>query len=1723
MAQAKKFGAFSGVFTPSLLTILGVIMYMRLGWVVGEAGLINAIIIILLAHVISISTGLSVSSIATDKKIKAGGIYYILSRSLGLPMGGAIGITLFVGTALSISLYLVGFAESFLSIEPIRNFLGLEQDIFGYQVIGTAAIAILVIIAFISTSLAIKAQYYILGAIALSLLSIGLGFFFNTEFYPESVLTGPSLDAIPLELVFAVFFPAVTGFTAGIAMSGDLKDPKKAIPSGTLASIITGLIIYVGLAIGFGFFIDREILLNDINFLMKVAWFSPLVIAGIWGATLSSALGGILGGPRILQAMASDRIGPKIFSKVYGVNNEPRNALILIFLIAEAGILIGELNVIARVVSMFYLASYGFINIAYYLESWASADFRPTFKISRYIGLIGFIAAFGVMFKLDILSMFAALIIMIGIYFILKRKQLKLDYGDVWQSVWSSLMRTALYKMDKAEEVERNWQPNIILFSGGTNRRPHLISLGKCLVGRHGVLSNFDLIENKQAKALFPKKNQSIPGENSAKGVFTRQQTVKDIYDGIDMISRTYGFSGIEPNTVMLGWAKQTKDAVRFVKLLKTLSELDLNVLMLDYDQRVGYGKKETIDIWFRDKSNHGNLALTLSKLIVLSDEWQKARIRVLVVNYLNERSESIYKKMEDILDQMRINAQIKVINNQIERKPFYTIVEEESDTTDLVFLEFPTIKKDEETAFVENTTVLLERIGTVMLIEASSSFKKQQLGSEEQKPLKNSQNIGKTLDAVDLPEIHYPFKPELKIELQQLTINLEKLVRDYFNKIYIPLFAFRLEKINQADQAISKAFDILLEKSEKMNEAERIQLVSQLKTGLLVKLGKIIDEQFKALPDESEEILERGNFSTLKSLNTLIQDIPEKVNIALYVQDILPAKGEPFRARSFKKRSAFFKTRALQEEGISYKVDYKELCHPEILLGELENIKVSFAEFGNYNLAHIFEFQKLSYAVSDALLYFEKNISGKNVQKTLHKSKQNIDAHIARLRSLHESISNKLPRDLMVHTYEIINNISQQVSKVPANVYVTKTSKKQVKGITRSIQERPKKWATNLKVLLRAIHTDSQLLLVEYRLYKVIQDALREIDRVVEDSIISPITLFSQIPDKAGNISVLNWSKQRATLNLSANNLQLNLNKIIDKAFRNIKSTLRQLPQSLEIFSEESINEITNNQFDEQETIKIPVFRYADYLVQNDLIEPLVTSTNLLVRNIQQSVLKIEDAIRLMSLSARHDASPEDTIGFEKEKDIQNFQDELVKKIVLYTENIREEFEAYRKAILNKQSQTGNELHLFRLTKSAEKNYNTGRIETEKKVKYFRKKLIELKESFQKFRATMWHSQSEARLFAKKITDAKHSGSSIIDQILSLKEYVSATPSKIEKLPFYYQQLFLNKYNFQTEFWHGRKTEVAAARKAISRYKSGQKGVLIISGDRQSGKSFFGNYITSRYLADPPVFFISPQGAGSVEMIQFVETLQEATGTIGTVDEILVNLPEHAVMVFDDIELWWQKSANGLAIINELFNLVKKYNEKVFFILMVNKLAFNIINRLIPFEQFALQSVELQAFKSKELQEIILFRHRISGFNLQVDSILPATLTQARQARLFNKIFKFSDGNIGAAFLCWIANISDVKNDTIYIESPRKPDTDIFEGLANEMKMYLMQFILHKRLTVKKLMDIFLEEEEKVRYILNYLKRAGLLNELAGEVYEIDQYMHIHIQKYLLEKYDAS
>jgi hypothetical protein len=392
-----------------------------------------------------------------------------------------------------------------------------------------------------------------------------------------------------------------------------------------------------------------------------------------------------------------------------------------------------------------------------------------------------------------------------------------------------------------------------------------------------------------------------------------------------------------------------------------------------------------------------------------------------------------------------------------------------------------------------------------------------------------------------------------------------------------------------------------------------------------------------------------------------------------------------------------------------------------------------------------------------------------------------------------------------------------------------------------------------------------------------------------------------------------------------------------------------------------------------------------------------------------------------------------------------------------------------------------------------------------------------------QDIQANIWHSRSLARLFADKIIDERDTQYALPDRILTFKEMMSPRIQSLAKLPFYYQQLFINKYNYQHEFWVGREKEVADAKRTIERYRSGRKGGLIVTGEWRSGKSFFTNYITHKFVQSKPVFTISPPIPGSTDKRIFNSALQEATQQKGSPEEILNALPEGAVLILEDMELWWERSENGAVLLQYILQLLHRFNSNCLFILVFSQDSFKLINQFVPFQQIALHHIKLKPFNSKELQEIILFRHRTSGFELQVDRTLQTSLTLTRQARLFSQVFRVSNGNVGSALLNWIANIKDFMNDTVIIQSPQKFDRNTFEGLSKDARILLMQLTLHKRMSTEKMERVTLEGPKKIEQLIAFLKRSGLIVELAGKVYEIDKYIYLQLKEYLYSSVDKN
>ncbi|MDJ0646160.1 MAG: Na-K-Cl cotransporter, partial [Flavobacteriaceae bacterium] len=402
-SKAPKFGTFLGVYTPSILTILGLIMYLRFGWVVGNVGLLKTIAIVLMASAITFITGLSASAIATNIKVGVGGEYYMISRSLGLETGGAIGIPLYLCRTLSVTFYCYGLAEAILALWP-QGATGLPA--YSLQAIAILFIIVVTALSGKSAKLVLKSQIPIMVIVALSILALLVGVLLKPLHAPVTEATYYSAPE-GFWYVFAVFFPAVTGFTAGIGMSGDLKDPQKSIPKGTLGAVVSGAAIYliIPLALAVTGTLTIEQLADPdagVTIWTRLAILGPwLVYPAVWGAVLSSAFGSILGGPRILQALSMDGLVPKFLAKL-SPSGQPTIATWISGAIALGAVFLGGLNTIAQYVSVLFLTLYVAVNVSAAVEQLIKEpSYRPKIHVPWYISLLGAIAAMVVMLLIN--------------------------------------------------------------------------------------------------------------------------------------------------------------------------------------------------------------------------------------------------------------------------------------------------------------------------------------------------------------------------------------------------------------------------------------------------------------------------------------------------------------------------------------------------------------------------------------------------------------------------------------------------------------------------------------------------------------------------------------------------------------------------------------------------------------------------------------------------------------------------------------------------------------------------------------------------------------------------------------------------------------------------------------------------------------------------------------------------------------------------------------------------------------------------------------------------------------------------------------------------------------------------------------------------------------------------------------------------------------------------
>ncbi|MGK7923170.1 MAG: amino acid permease [Trichodesmium sp.] len=671
-------GTFSGVFTPSILTILGVIMYLRFGWVVGNVGLLGTLIIVTLSTSITFLTSLSVSAIATDRIVRGGGAYYMISRSLGIETGGAVGIPLYFAQALSVALYTIGFAESFVSA-----FGGLNQ--LYVALITTIGVAVL---ALSSAAIAIKAQYFIMAAIILSLVS----FAFGQPIEPTTIeMWGHSNQlSEPFWTVFAVFFPAVTGIMAGVSMSGDLKDPSRSIPTGTIAAVVTGYVIYMVLPVVMAMRANSTTLIEEPLIMEQMAVWGPAILLGVWGATLSSALGSILGAPRVLQALARDGVLPRYLSFLgngSGPNDEPRIGTAITLGIATATVCIGDLNIIAPVLTMFFLTTYLVLNVSAGIEGFLqSPSFRPTFKVHWSLSMLGALGCLAVMFLINAMATVIAAVIVMAIFIWLQRRELETTWGDARRGIWMALVREGIFQI--GEEDAKNWRPHILVLSGIPKKRWLLIQFADDLTHNRGMITICSVLPSASRDVSQQSDMQDTIREYLQKrGVqaLVRVVTATDFFDGAKLLVETYGIGPLTPNTVVLGDSQEPTRRDRYCQLVAHIHKAKKNLVIFREDSERGLGEYRRIDVWWGGLQNNGGLMLLLAYLLRTDMDWRNAEINLKLVVPEETAAQATQANVDSLIRDLRIDAKSQILVSQ--GRPIYDILHESSRNADLIFL----------------------------------------------------------------------------------------------------------------------------------------------------------------------------------------------------------------------------------------------------------------------------------------------------------------------------------------------------------------------------------------------------------------------------------------------------------------------------------------------------------------------------------------------------------------------------------------------------------------------------------------------------------------------------------------------------------------------------------------------------------------------------------------------------------------------------------------------------------------------------------------------------------------------------------------------------------------------------------------------------------------------------------------------------------------------------
>ncbi|CAF9929163.1 MAG: hypothetical protein GOMPHAMPRED_005333 [Gomphillus americanus] len=579
-----KLGTFSGVFVPTTLNVLSILMFLRFGLILGQSGLLGMLAMLAGAYLINLVTTLSISAIATNGTVRGGGAYYLISRSLGPEFGGSIGIVFYLGLVFNTGMNAVGLVDCLKS-----NFGSQDGSLADFLPEGrwveylwaTIILVLCTLISFAGSAMFARASNSLLVILLFSTLSIPFsslvlrpfkepnlgihytGYSFHT--LRENLLprftdhpAGSQFKRESFQSLFGILFPATGGIFAGASMSGDLQHPGKAIPKGTLAGLYITFIAYTLVILSMAATIKRESFYHDVNIIQDTNISEVVILLGEFSSTFFSALMGVVGSAKLLQAIARDHIVPGIstFSQGTALTDEPVYAIVITFVVAQITMLF-DINQIASFVTMAYLMTFLVTNLACFLLKISSApNFRPSFRYFTWQT-----AAFGTllsgvsMFFVDGVYASGCIGLLIVIFLLIHYTTPPKSWGDVSQSLIYHQVRKYLLRL--RQEHVKFWRPQVLLLVNNPRRQYRLIQFCNSLKKGGLFVLGHVIVSDNFSETVSEARQQQIAWmkyiDLSRIKAFIDIAIAPSLEWGVRNLLMNAGLGGMRPNIMVMG------------------------------------------------------------------------------------------------------------------------------------------------------------------------------------------------------------------------------------------------------------------------------------------------------------------------------------------------------------------------------------------------------------------------------------------------------------------------------------------------------------------------------------------------------------------------------------------------------------------------------------------------------------------------------------------------------------------------------------------------------------------------------------------------------------------------------------------------------------------------------------------------------------------------------------------------------------------------------------------------------------------------------------------------------------------------------------------------------------------------------------------------------------------------------------------------------------------